>query len=75
MACCCPIVSTDVGDVREIIKNTDGCFIVRQDNNELSIAIKKCLAFGKRTDGRDNLLDFDSKQIAQKIINLYNEIL
>jgi glycosyltransferase involved in cell wall biosynthesis len=74
MALNIPIVTTDVGDVRNIIKNTAGCYIVNDNSNELARAIKHCLDLGKRTEGRKNLLDFDSRQIAQKIINLYNEI-
>ncbi len=27
MACNCPIIATDVGDVKELINSTDGCFI------------------------------------------------
>ena len=29
IACNCPIVSTDVGDVKEIINDYDGCYITR----------------------------------------------
>ena len=75
MACNCPIVSTDVGDVREIIGNTKGCYICSYDPLDVADKIIKVLDFGKRTDGREKITHLDEKIIAQKIVGIYNRVL
>jgi len=76
MACNLPIVSTDVGDVKEIIGDTEGCFICSYDPKDVAEKIKMALEFGKRTNGRERIkkLDLDSDSIAKKIIIVYEEV-
>jgi len=75
MACNCPIVSTNVGDVKEVIGNTPGCYVVDFDAAELASAIQLALVFGKRTEGRDKVLKFDNQLIAKQIIEIYKTML
>ncbi len=77
MACNCPIVSTDVGDVKEVIGNTEGCYITSLDPKDVAEKIKMVLAFGKMTNGRERIikLGLDSDEIAKKIIDVYKEVL
>ena len=75
MACNCPVVSTDVGDVRDILKNTQGCYITSFDPRDVAQKIKLVMEFGSRTDGRDAISHLDSNSIAKKIIKEYEEIL
>jgi glycosyltransferase involved in cell wall biosynthesis len=75
MACNCPIVSTDVGDVREIISNTEGCFISGFSPNELSAKLRMALDSGKRTKGRDNISHVSSTVIALKLVGIYGSVL
>jgi glycosyltransferase involved in cell wall biosynthesis len=77
MACNCPIVSTDVGDVRWVIGDTEGCYISSFEPEVFSESIKKAINFGKRTNGRQRIIDLglDSDSIARKIIALYEEVL
>jgi len=75
MACNCPIVSTDVGDVKDIIGQTDGCYISSFDSRDVSRKIIRGLEFGKRTNGRESIQHLDSKLIARKIIDIYQGIL
>ena len=75
MACNCPIVSTNVGDVQEVIGNTPGCYVVGFDAAGLASAIQRALAFGKRTEGRDRILKFDNQLIAKQIIDIYKTML
>ena len=75
MACNCPVVSTDVGDVKEVIGKTDGCYICCYDPEDVAEKINKALDFGKRTDGREKIKHLDQKIIAQKIIGVYNKVL
>lgn len=73
MVCNCPIVTTDVGDVTERLKNLDGCYvaitehpIINQQTQDtymeenarvVADCLKKALTFGKRTEGRKRILD------------------
>lgn len=75
MACNCPIVATDVGDIRQMIEDTEGCFITSFDPIEISNKIKLALNFGKRTNGREKIKHLDNKIIAKQIISVYKKIL
>jgi teichuronic acid biosynthesis glycosyltransferase TuaC len=75
MACNTPIVSTDVGDVKEIIGKTEGCFITSFDPEDVSDKIKKALEFGKRTTGREDIKHLESGVVAKRIIAIYKNVL
>jgi teichuronic acid biosynthesis glycosyltransferase TuaC len=74
MATNCPIISTDVGDVKEIIGNTKRCRIVRFDRMMLADAIKSSLIEGVRTNGRDRMTFLDNNIVAKKIKDIYASI-
>lgn len=75
MACNCPIVSTDVGDVKELIGSTAGCYITSFEPKDIIEKIKLAIKFGKRTDGRERIKHLDSTTIAKKIIEVYKEVI
>ena len=75
MACNLPIVSTDVGDVKEVIGNTEGCYITSFDPKDVAEKIGMALDFGKRTNGRENIKHLEINIIAKRIIKLYNKVL
>ncbi len=77
MACNCPIVSTDVGDVKDVFGDTEGCYITTYDPQDVAEKIKMSLEFGKRTKGRERIIQagLDSKTIANKIIDIYHQVL
>ena len=75
MACDCPIVSTDVGDVFWITEGIDGTYIADHDDSEtISECLRKVLRFNKRTRGRDSIVKkgLSSESIADRIIALYS---
>ena len=76
LACNIPIVATDVGDIGDLIKGLDNCYLI-QDISPSSIAkkISKCLNSPTKPNGRERMrayysLDFTSK----KLIDIYNNI-
>jgi N-acetyl sugar amidotransferase len=71
MAVNCPIVTTDVGDVREIIKDTKGCFITGYNSSEIADKIKKALSFKTQTLGRKNIFRFDNEHIGEIVYSVY----
>ena len=75
MACNCPIVTTDVGDVREVIGDTKGCYISSYEPEDVAEKIKLALEFGKRTNGRERMGIYENSVIADKIIGIYREVL
>ncbi len=90
MACNCPCLATDIADVRELFGYEPGHWILRNprktherwDGDEKSLdemvaLLKEALAFEGRTNGRERILKLglSNEQVAQKIINIYNEIL
>jgi glycosyltransferase involved in cell wall biosynthesis len=80
MACNCPIVSTNVGDVNWVLGNTEGCFLTSFKVEEISQKIQQALNFAKkdgRTKGRERILQLglSSETIANKVINVYNMVL
>lgn len=90
MACNCPCLATDIADVRYLFGDEPGHWILRNprkthehwDGDEKSLdemvaLLKEALAFEGRTYGRERILKLglSNEQVAQKIINIYKEIL
>ncbi len=77
MACNCPIVSVDVGDVAEVLGPTEGCYVCGYDPVEIAQGIEKAIIFGKRTNGRKRIyeLGFNSEQVVEKLIKIYTSLI
>ena len=75
MACNCPIVATDVGDISEVIDSTEGCYISSFDASDVANKINLALEFNKRTQGREKIKHFDNKLIAAKIYKIYKNVI
>jgi glycosyltransferase involved in cell wall biosynthesis len=74
MACNRPVVTTDVGDVRTIIKETAGCFISAPEKTEIANNIIMALQF-KHTNGRDVIGDsYNNEVLITRVIDVYNSI-
>jgi glycosyltransferase involved in cell wall biosynthesis len=71
MASNCPIVSTDVGDVRDVISNTEGCFISSFEPSDVAEKIIRSFKYEGKTNGRTKIYHLDSKVIAEKIRTVY----
>ena len=77
MACGCPIVSVDVGDVAERIAGLEGCLVAKgRDPKEIASLLKQALAFNCRTDGRERIIamGLDNRQVAQKLLAIYSSL-
>ncbi len=73
MACNCPVVSTDVGDVKWVLGDTKDCYLTSFDPLDVRDKIQKVIASGRRTDGRKRIfeLGLDSESVAEKIMDIY----
>ncbi len=76
MACGCPIVSVDVGDVAERIAGLENSYIAERTPEDIAAKLILVLEANKRTQGREYILamGLDNKQVASKLINIYNNI-
>lgn len=76
MACNCPVVSTDVGDVRSVFGDLEGCFLTSSDPHDIAAGIKNALNFGRRTSGRKRLVELglDADSVAGRLIDLYMQV-
>lgn len=77
MACGTPIVSVDVGDVKNVIGDTAGCYIAERNPEDIARKIKLALNFKEKTRGRQRIvnLGLDNDDIAKKIIEVYQQCL
>ncbi len=79
MACNCPVVATNVGDIEWLFGDEPGYFISDFTPEDFSVKIKDALEFSKntgRTRGRERLVELglDSETVANKIIDLYKSL-
>jgi glycosyltransferase involved in cell wall biosynthesis len=74
MACNLPIVSTDVGDVAQVIGGTEGCYICLQDPKDMAQKINQALARGQRTDGRRAVHPLSSDQTVDSLLCIYEKL-
>ncbi|MBO6082094.1 MAG: glycosyltransferase [Bacteroidales bacterium] len=77
MACGCPIVSVDVGDVKTRLTGLDGCYIADRSVEGIAASLRKALAFEGRTSGREAIIrdGLTDSQIAGKIMGCYAGLL
>ena len=78
MACGCPIVSTDVGDVKERVAGVEGCYVVKsREPREIAEALEMAVAFEGKTNGREKILEYGltNELVAKKIIKIYGDII
>lgn len=72
LACNLPIVSTDVGDVRERIRTIDGCILCEDDRPQtIASALVKVLSQARRINGRQTVLDLNENLLTQQLIRVY----
>lgn len=77
MACGCPIVSVDVGDVAERTEGVNGCYVVpTREPKDIAAALKKAIAFEGKTNGHEHILaaGLTNELVAKRIIEIYKQI-
>lgn len=77
MACNCPIVSTDVGDVKWLFGDLEGLYIANNDPVDFAEKLKIALEYGNRTKGRERIIELglDSETVAKRIVEVYERVL
>lgn len=75
LACECPVVSTQVGDVEELLKDLPGCYITTNDPADVAEKIEKALATGTTAESRDKMKSYAIDIIAEKVKAFYYSII
>ncbi len=90
MACNCTIVATDVADIKHLLGDLPGHYVLpnkrgnaawwvgdEHSAEELAELLKQALAFKGRTEGRKRIVElgYTNEQIAEKLVNIYEHIL
>ena len=75
LACNLPIVSTNVGDVEEVIGVTKGCYLAKYNPIDVAEKIKMALDFRKKTTSREKAKKYEINSIAERIKVIYCKVL
>lgn len=80
MACNCPVVSTDVGDVRMLSEGVKGQFLTSYDTADVADSLISASIFRSEmgeTTGRQRIIELklDSASVANRIISIYKDCL
>jgi glycosyltransferase involved in cell wall biosynthesis len=77
MACGCPIVSVDVGDVAERVSGVEGCYVVSsREPAAIAEALQQALAFSGKTNGRQRIIEMglSNEQVAERLMTIYKQL-
>lgn len=79
MACNCPIVATDVGDIRWVMGDIEGCYLSSFSSKEFAQQLKLAIEFSEvygRTNGEQRIskLGLSSESIANRLIDIYTSL-
>lgn len=77
MACNLPIVSTDVGDVKDNLSGVNGCYIATYDPIAIKNKLLMALSFIGKTNGAEKIkqMGFDSESVANRLIFTYQSVI
>jgi glycosyltransferase involved in cell wall biosynthesis len=72
LACNLPIVSVDVGDVRDRVRDVDGCVVCEHPSPVvIGNALVSVLSNPRRIRGRNAILHLERRVVAQNIVRVY----
>jgi teichuronic acid biosynthesis glycosyltransferase TuaC len=77
LACNIPVISSDVGDVREIMDGIDGCEICPGNADSLAEALRRALdrPVEKPFEGRLSMLRYDQSRVVEAIVKVYERVI
>ncbi len=77
LTCGTPIVSVNVGDVKDVTNGIEGCYVTNYDANDLAVCLKKAIAFQGKTEGPQRIVErnLSNELIAKRIIGIYQKVI
>ena len=73
LACNLPVVSVDVGDVRDQIRGIEGCYIASPEPADLAAKLRLVHAGARRVDARERIEHLSVERIAARLKEFYEE--
>lgn len=75
LACNLPIVSVDVGDVRERLEGVIPSRLVARDPKAIASAAAEIIISGQRSNGRDRVAEISATGVRDKILKIYESLI
>ena len=77
VACGCPIVSVDVGDVCDVLEGIPNCFIADRDPGDIAEKLQRAASLCHRTDGMETIHSkgLSNDAVAERILEVYNKVI
>jgi glycosyltransferase involved in cell wall biosynthesis len=74
LACNCPVVATDVGDVRERLEAVNPSRIVARNPEAIAGALVAVLSEGRRCNGREKVSGLGLEIVARRVAEVYRKV-
>jgi glycosyltransferase involved in cell wall biosynthesis len=74
LACNVPVVSVDVGDVRQRIEGIAGCYLAEPDAQDLGAKLRMVAEGPRRIEGRSGIASLSIESVAQELRAFYGEV-
>jgi glycosyltransferase involved in cell wall biosynthesis len=75
LGCNRPVVSVDVGDVRERLQGIDGCFIAESTPSSLAAELAHVHAGPRVVEGRARMQELSLEKVTLRLLELYDAVL
>ncbi|MCK4662437.1 MAG: glycosyltransferase family 4 protein [Bacteroidales bacterium] len=73
LACNLPVVSTDVGDVKEVLADFEGCYISDYNANHFAEKLLSAIKF-KNNNYREKIIKYNYINIAEETLKIYKRV-
>lgn len=74
VTCNLPVISTDVGDVAEILSDVNPSWVCAAEPTTLGNALVECLTTCRRSDGWERSIWLGQDEIAKRLLDLYGRL-
>ena len=75
LACNLPVVSVDVGDVKQLLQGVEECYLCAQQPQDVAAKLDMVLRSGNRSTGRVKLSQMDTTWSAQQVMHVYRTLI
>ena len=75
LACNLPVVSVDVGDVKQLLEGVEECYQCEQHPQDVAAKLDIVLRSGRRSNGREKLSQMDNNWSAQQVLLVYQSMM